>query len=158
MKSLIVYSTKTNNTKKLADTIKANLSGDADLFSVEDAPSAKNYDMVFIGFWLQGGNPDPKTSEYLKTIDKGTRVFLFATHGAKAGSAHAENAMNAAVGLMEDIELAGTFSCQGEVNPVVLEKVKQKPEPPVWIGDADDAVGHPDESDLSALKERITKL
>ena len=157
MKLLIVYSSQTENTKKLADTIYESLDGEKDIFPVDEAPSTEGYDLTAVGFWLMGGKPDPKTSEYLAKVGKGDRLFLFATHGAAKGSDHVKNAMDQAIALT-GAEIAGIFTCQGEVNPKVLEKVKQKPEPPVWIGDADHAVGHPDEDDLSALKQMITQL
>lgn len=158
MKSLIVYSSQTENTKKLADTIYENLKGEKDIFPIDKAPSSEGYDLIAVGFWLMAGKPDPKSSEYLEKIGKGTRLFLFATHGAKSESDHVKNAINHVRGLTNDAEIIGVFTCQGEVNPKVLEKVKQKPEPPVWIGDAAHAVGHPNEEDLSALKKLITEL
>jgi len=158
MKLLIVYSSQTENTKKLAHTIYESLDGEKDIFPVDEAPSTKGYDLTAVGFWLMAGKPDPKTCEYLAKLEKGDRVFLFATHGAAKGSDHVKNAIDHAIGLTNGANIAGVFTCQGEVNPKVLEKVKQKPEPPVWIGDADNAVGHPNEDDLSALKQTITQL
>ncbi len=158
MKSLIVYSSQSNNTKKLADAIYESLDGEKDIFSVDQAPLPQGYDMTFVGFWLMAGKPDPKASEYLEKMGKEDSLFLFGTHGAAAGSDHVKNAIDHALGLKNDAEIKGVFTCQGEVNPKVLEKVKQKPEPPVWIGDAGDAVGHPNEDDLSALRQLITEL
>lgn len=158
MKSLIVYSSQTENTKKLADAIYETLEGEIDIFPVDKAPSPDGYDFIAVGFWFMAGKPDPKTCEYLPKCGKGNRLFLFATHGAKADSDHVKNATNHAMGLTNDADIAGVFTCQGEVNPKVLEKVKQKPEPPVWIGDADQAVGHPNEDDISALKQMIAQL
>ncbi len=43
--------------------------------------------------------------------------------------------------LATEADILGTYSCQGEVNPKVLEKAKSKPEPPVWIADALDLTG-----------------
>lgn len=57
-------------------------------------------------------------------------MFLFATHGAAKGSDHANAAMDYAVHLLNGAQVVGTYSCQGEVNPQVLEKVKQKDTPP----------------------------
>ena len=44
MKSLIVYSSQTKNTKKLADTIYDTLEGEKDIFTVDEAPSSEGYD------------------------------------------------------------------------------------------------------------------
>lgn len=158
MKSLIVYSSQTGNTLKLAKIIYDELKGEKEMFSIDEAPSPEGYDLVAVGFWFQGGKPDPKAAAYLSKCSNPSRVFLFSTHGAAKGSAHVKSAMDYAVGLTNDSIIAGMFTCQGEVNPKVLEKVKQKPEPPVWINDAGHAVGHPDEADLSALRQAVSKL
>jgi len=67
------------------------------------------------------------TTEYLPEIGRGKQLFLFATHGAAAESDYAKNAMDHAKSLSPDVDIAGVFSCSGEVNPKVLEKVKAKP-------------------------------
>ncbi len=158
MKSLVIYSSQTGNTKKLSEVVYEALEGEKDIYSIADAPDPDGYDIVAVGFWLQAGKPDPKTAEYLPKIGKGKRLFLFATHGAAAESDHAKNAMDHAKGLSPDADLAGVFSCPGEVNPKVLEKVKAKPQPPVWLDDAPKAVGHPDDTDIETLKRVVNNL
>lgn len=157
MKSLIVYSSQTENTKKLAQVIYDILDGEKEIVQVDQAPSLDRYDQIFIGFWFQAGKPDPKTLDFLEKV-KDSKVFLFATHGAAKDSDHVKSGVNTARDLLQHADVTGVFTCQGEVNPKVLEKVKQKPEPPVWIDDADDAIGHPDENDLSALKKAVSEL
>ncbi len=151
MKALVVYSSQTGNTKKLAEALYETLSGEKEIYPVAEAPDPAGYDLVAVGFWFQAGKPDPKSTEYMAKV-KNTKVFLFATHGAAAGSDHVKGALEHARGLLADAEVIGSFTCQGEVNPKVLEKVKAKPTPPPWIGDADTAVGHPDQNDLEALQ------
>lgn len=158
MKSLVVYSSQTGNTKKLADAVYDTLTGEKEIHPMADDPDPNDYDVVAVGFWLQAGKPDPKTAEYLPKIAGGQRLFLFATHGAAAGSDHAQNAMAQAQSLAPSATLAGMFSCQGEVNPKVIEKVSAKPEPPVWIKDAPAASGHPDEADIEQLKQAVASL
>lgn len=158
MKSLIVYSSQSGNTKKLADVVYENAAGDKEIFPVSDAPDPDDYDFIAVGFWLQAGKPDPKTLEYLPKIGDGKKLFLFATHGAASDSDHAQHALNVAKELTSAAALVGTFSCQGEVNPKVLEKVKSKPQPPVWLTDAPEATGHPDDQDVENLKRVLSGL
>lgn len=152
MKALVVYSSQTGNTKKLAETVCASLPNGTLMCSVDEAPNPNDYDLVALGFWLQAGQPDVKSAGYLEKLKGHRNVFLFATHGANPDSAHANNAMARARSLAEDATITGTFSCFGEVNPQVLEKAKAKPQPPVWIDDAAHAVGHPDQRDLERLR------
>ena len=157
MRSLIVYSSQSGNTKKLAEAVYEALPGEKGIYPVEEAPDPNGYDLVAVGFWFKAGNPEPKSAEYLKRI-QGARLFLFATQGAANGSEHVKKGMEAAKSLAKGAEIVGTFDCQGAVNPGLLEKVKARPNPPEWIGDADGAVGHPDEADLRKLKEVVQGL
>jgi len=158
MKSLIIYSSQTGNTKKLADAVYQNLSGEKDIYDIDEAPDPNQYDFVAIGFWLMAGKPDPKSQEYLKRIKADQSVFLFATHGAAAESDHAKKAMDYAKTLIPKGIMKEQFSCQGEVNPKVMEKIKAKENPPEWIGDAPEGKGHPDKGDFDSLKKIIKAL
>ena len=150
MKTLIVYSSQSGNTEKLAKALYESAMNEKTIHSIDKAPDPNDYDLVAVGFWLQAGKPDPDTAEYLQQL-KTTPVFLFATHGAASDSAHASIAMADAVSFAGRAKIVGTFSCQGEVNPKVLEKVKAKQEPPVWVDDATAAVGHPNQEDIDTL-------
>ncbi|MFH2067403.1 MAG: flavodoxin family protein [Pseudomonadota bacterium] len=154
MKSLVVYSSQTGNTRKLAEAIYSCLDGEKSICKVEEAPDPSGFDLVCVGFWLMGGKPDPKAQEYLKKMTS-QKLFLFATHGASATSPHAANAMKAAKGMAPKADIIGTFNCPGAVNPKVLEKAGSKPEPPVWLDDAPKAIGHPSESDLGNAVQQI---
>lgn len=157
MKSLVVYSSQTGNTRKLAEAVFGALTGDKALYPVDEAPDPSGFGFIAVGFWLMGGKPDPKSTEYLGKVGK-KPLFLFATHGAGAGSDHAIHGMELAKSLASDADILGTYSCQGEVNPKILEKASKKPEPPVWLADAPDAIGHPNDADIEAIKHRLTQF
>lgn len=121
---------------------------------IKKAPDPAGYDLVVIGFWLQAGKPDPLSAEYLAGLGD-VKLFLVATHGAAADSAHAQNGMAQAKSLAASARIAGTFNCQGEVNPALLDKVRKKDPQPPWIGDAPGAIGHPDATDIEQLTKAI---
>lgn len=154
MKSLVVYSSETGNTRKLAQAAYDSLAGEKEIHKVEDAPGTEGFDLVVVGFWLKGGKPDPKSAEFMGKIRK-SDVFLFATHGAAADSDHAKNAMDYAKSLVASARILGTFNCPGEVDPVHLEKARAKEPQPVWIQQAPGAVGRPNEADFRALKAAL---
>ena len=158
MKSLVVYSTQTGNTKALAYAVYESLPDDKEISFVGDAPDPGEYDFVAVGFWLMAGKPDPKAAEYLEKIKAEQATFLFASHGAAKGSDHALQGMQHAREIASSASVVGTYSCQGEVNTKVLAKVRAKPQPPVWLDDTAAAVGHPDEGDLAELKKIIAAL
>ncbi|KPA18545.1 flavodoxin [Candidatus Magnetomorum sp. HK-1] len=154
MKSIVVYSSQTGNTKKLAETIYENLTDDKAICKIEDAPDPSDFDIVCLGFWLMAGKPDPKSQEYLKKITN-QKLFLFATHGASSQSQHAQQALETARTMASQANIIGSFNCPGEVNPKVIKKASSKPEPPVWLKDAPNAEGHPDSKDLEQLTQTL---
>lgn len=153
MKNLIVYSSKGGNTKKLAEEMFKQLPEDKDFAPVSKAPAPGSYDVVCVGFWLKGGQPDPLAQEYLKKCTG--KIFLFATHGAASGSDHAKMALNKAGELATKATVIGKFSCQGEVSEKVLENAANKDPQPPWLADAPAAKGHPNGSDFMELSEAL---
>jgi flavodoxin len=157
MRTLIVYSSQTGNTKKMAAAVNDVIDGETTLCSVGETPDPAGFDLVVLGFWLMAGKPDPKSSDYLAGV-RDANLFLFATHGAAADSAHAANAMEYAKSLAPFARIVGTFNCPGEVNPTFLEKALKKDPPPPWIGDAPAAAGHPDDTDIAQLTDAINAV
>jgi flavodoxin I len=128
--------------------------GEKTICHVSEAPDPGGFDLVVLGFWLMAGKPDPQSSDFLAAVGP-TKLFLMATHGAAADSAHARKAMEHARSLAASAQIAGTFNCQGEVSPAFLEKAAQKDPQPPWIGDAPAAAGHPDHSDIDRLAQAL---
>lgn len=156
MKTLVIYSSQTGNTKKLAQAAFEILPEPKDCYPIAQSPASDDYDLIVLGFWFKAGQPDPLSTEYLSNI-KGKKVFLFATHGAAADSEHAQLGLKAAKEMLKDCTVIGTFNCPGEVNPKILEKAGTKPTPPVWLKDAPMAKGHPSAEDLTNLKQALAK-
>jgi flavodoxin len=85
MNPVVVYSTKGGNTEKVALEISQELnceaikiSGASD-FSVI---SLKEFDVVFIGTWVRGGEPSPDMTSFLKQLnfeDSNREFALFMT-------------------------------------------------------------------------------
>lgn len=154
MKALVVYSSQTGNTRKLAQAAYDCLTCEKEIHPLKDAPDPRGFGLVVTGFWLKAGKPDPESMEYLKRIEQAD-VFLMATHGAAADSDHARKALDFAKSLVASGRIRGTFNCPGEVEPAHLAKARAKDPQPPWIKDAPGAVGRPDEGDLQALKTAL---
>jgi len=157
MKQLVVFSSQGGNTKKLAESAFSRLSGDKDIKPVAQAPDPTGYDAVIVGFWFQGGLPDPASQEYLKKCKKTQKLFILATHGAATDSDYVKIGMNKARDLAAGANIVGTFSCQGEVPENILESAANKDPQPPWLKDAESAKGHPDNEDLYNLSVALEK-
>ena len=156
MKSLVVYSSQTGNTKKLAETVFEALPDEKEIFELGEAPDPAAYDLVAVGFWFKSGKPNPETMDFLPKLS-GKATFIFATHGAPVEYDHVAKGLEEAKGATGGAKILGSFSCMGAVNPKVLEKVRSMPEEkqPLWISRAEEALGHPDESDIRNLTEAV---
>jgi flavodoxin len=158
MQTLVVYSSLTGNTKKVAEAIYEVFGARAALFPVETAPAPTNYDFVIVGFWVDKGTADKKAQEYLKTIqDK--PVALFATLGAYPDSEHAASSLKNAAGFLDvSNQLVGTFICQGKIDPKLIEQLKNMPgnhphaATPERMERYKEAAKHPNADDLKAAQ------
>jgi len=164
MKILIVYSSRTGNTKKVAETIFDILPETKELFNVEDAPSPDLYDFIAVGFWVNRGMADEKAQKYMKRI-KGKKVGVFATLGAYPNSSHARKVLNWAREILDDNDVLGEFICQGKIDSNILDKMPKNgvhamtPERKVMI---EEASKHPNETDCryaqNAFREMLKEL
>lgn len=123
-RALIVYSSRTGNTRKLAEAIESVMPKDTDLFAVEVAPPPDIYDLLTVGFWVDDGNADEKTQQYLRKV-RDKKVALFATVGASADSEHAKKSMENARKLLDKSNTyLGEYICQGKVDSQWAEQLQ----------------------------------
>ncbi len=159
MKSLVVYSSKTGNTKKVAEAIYEVMPEGAKIYPVEEAPPPDSYDFIALGFWVDRENADKKAQEYMDTI-KGKKVALFGTLGAEPDSWHGINSMNNARKTVErDNQIVGDFLCQGKIDPRLTEALAKLPPDhphaltPERAARHEKAKNHPNDEDLRSAQE-----
>ncbi|WP_295261355.1 flavodoxin family protein, partial [Veillonella sp.] len=100
MNSIVIYSSRTGNTKQVAEAIIGVLPEGTPCVPVNEAPAdLSQYDLVFMGFWADQGNADKAAQAVLKRIDN-EKVALFATLGVPPMMPHAKETMVAATGLL----------------------------------------------------------
>ena len=80
MSYAIVYSSKTGNTKLLADTLHNCLPQEDCCYFGSPNPAAMEADTLYVGFWTDKGKADESSSDFLKQL-RGKQVFLFGTEG-----------------------------------------------------------------------------
>jgi flavodoxin len=158
MKNLIVYSSRTGNTRKIAEAILTVMPEGTALFPVENAPDPSDYDFVALGFWVDKGAPDCAMLKYMGQIRE-KNVGLFATLGAWPNSEHALDCMKKATNLLSGSRVLGTFICQGKIDPELLatmEKMgKNSPHPMTEERKTRiaEAAKHPNEADCEAARK-----
>lgn len=150
MSYAIICSSKTGNTKKLAQRAREVL-GEKNECSTADA------DLVLLGSWTDKGGLDPALEDALPQL-AAKRVFLFGTCGFGGSQAYYDRVLDRfQSALPEGAQVVGRFMCQGQMLPAVRARyvtmAEQDPkrfEP--MIENFDRALGHPDVADLTAFE------
>ena len=160
----ILYSSKTGNTKKLAEKIREILPEEScDYFGTEGAKALPS-DILYIGFWTDIGNADPATLELLKSL-KNKKIFLFGTAGFGGSEAYFQQVLGKVKESVDESNtVIGEFMCQGKMPQSVRDRyVKMKENPDhapnldELIRNFDRALSHPDNEDLERLEEIIRR-
>lgn len=162
MKIAIVYSSRTGNTKLLADTIREALSGDTCVYFGAPDAKALEADRIYAGFWTDKGTCDADSAAFLKTLTD-QELFLFGTAGFGVSADYFRKVLSRAEkNVPGGVTLIGSFMCQGRMPMSVRERYKKMQKSPIpvpnlrgMIENFDQALSHPDEKDLADLKEAI---
>ena len=147
MKALVVYSSRTGNTRKIAEAIAAVLPG-CEIHPVESAPAPEGYDLVAVGYWVDKGIPDAQAKAYLETVRD-------ANDHARDCIAQGEALVNAPERRNRVI---GTYLCQGKVDPKIVAMMQKMasdvhPMTPERKARLEEAAKHPDEADCLRAQE-----
>ena len=154
MKYAIVFSSRTGNTKQLAEVVSSVLP-QADLcFFGSPSQEALQAERLFIGFWTDKGRCNQEITDFLKTL-KGKGFG-----GSQEYFDKILSSVQKRLGASNTV--IGTYMCQGKMPQSVRERyVKMKNSPlPIpnvdkMIENFDTAVSHPDETDLQKLKYAV---
>ena len=158
----IIFSSKTGNTKKLAETICETLPKDfCDYFGPGNINNLSS-DVLYIGFWTDKGNADSATLKFLKNL-KNKKIFLFGTAGFGGSEEYFQKILNTVKkNIDESNTVIGEFMCQGKMPESVrerYEKMKSQsnhmPNLDALIKNFDNALSHPDNNDLENLKKAV---
>lgn len=125
MKGIIIYSSKTDNTKRMAEKIYEALKDEYEMTikNIRDSPDIESYDFVLLGGWVDRGTLEAKSLKYLENI-KNKKLGLFATLGAMPDSEHGRKVIKNLEGLLIGKESLGQYICPGLVDPKMIEKLK----------------------------------
>lgn len=162
MSYAIVFSSKTGNTRLLADTLRASLPQNECTYFGAPAPEALEAETLYIGFWTDKGHADDTLTAFLQTL-KGKRVFLFGTAGFGGSAPYFEKILAATRKALDGSNtVIGSFMCQGKMPVSVRQRYEAMKAKPLHIPNLDalienfdKALSHPDAADLEQLKQAV---
>ena len=162
MKYSVIYSSRTGNTKLLADTILESLSSDDCIYAGEPDVKALDADIIYAGFWTDKGTCDEKFGEFIKNV-KDRKLFLFGTAGFGQDPSYFKRIIERVKEILDpSVKLEGYYMCQGKMPLSVRERYEkmlknedQAPRMKMLIENFDTALSHPDKNDLEKLRKAI---
>ena len=158
----IVYSSRTGNTKRLAEAIHQALPHEDCVYFGPMNDVALNAERLYIGFWTDKGTCDAATEAFMdKARDK--EVFLFGTAGFGGDAAYFDQVLGRVEqNLNNSNRLVGTYMCQGEMPQSVRERYEKMrastvhiPNLEELIENFDRALAHPNDADLAQIKRAV---
>lgn len=165
MKYAVVYSSRTGNTKILAEKIKSVLGTGNCVYFGEASNDVPEADVVFAGFWTDKGICSEEMAEFIESLEE-TELFLFGTAGFGGEPDYfAQILKRVEVFVQDSCTVKGTFMCQGKMPASVRQRYKSlqsagadEERIQAMLENFDRAQTHPDESDLKNLEEELKKI
>lgn len=154
----IVFDSKTGNTRRAAEAIRAALGEEGCLAFGAPCGEALGADVVFVGFWTDKGTCPETVAEFLGGLE-GKAVALFGTAGFGGDPAYFDGILRRAAALLPaGCRLLGGRMCQGRMPASVGERyealLRQDPANAQMRGMLENfqrAQSHPDAEDLADM-------
>ena len=164
MKVLITYFSQTGNTEKAARAIQeeASKNHEVQMKKLADVSAADidQYEFIFIGSPLHGGNLAGPVQKFLGSIQSGSgkKMAGFITHAADAYPSQDMDKFSEPIKAAcktSGMEYKGCFDCQGFLTEALHEMIKknQKLTDEQWNQRVKQMTGHPDAADLEKAKK-----
>lgn len=161
MSYAIVYSSKTGNTRLLAETIRQALPSEDCVYMGPPSPQALEAGRIYVGFWTDKGICDGETAAFLATLSQ-QEVFLFGTAGFGGDPAYFEKILaRTREHLPASATVVGSWMCQGKMPQAVrsrYEAMEESPRRKASLENFDRALSHPDAADLEGIRQAVTAL
>lgn len=131
MKILIVYSSLTGNTEKLATGLYESLKNSYELSiaNIKEKPDAEGFDIVMPAFWVDKGTADKLSKKFIKNL-RNKKVIYLGTLGAQPESEHGQKVRKNVPELLDSSNThLGTFLANGLVDSKLTARIKFLPLP-----------------------------
>ncbi len=158
MKSLILWSSRTGNTKAIAEAVYEALPDEKDIFEEGRQPSVDGYDLIFVGFWASAAELTSLRAARSSRCMERRLPSSQPPAPIRIPRQPRDYLDNAAALLPEDSECLGTFISQGRVHSFHIGKRSEHaklvhPMTPDRLARLQEAEKHPNEDDFRRAGE-----
>lgn len=161
MKVLVVYSSQTGNTEKIARSISSAIEG-SQLAKLPAKLDLHGIDLCFCGFWCDKGQPDELWKNFFESIPN-IPCAIFGTLGgspkSEKGSAYIQKMRNL---YLEKENVLDLQMWQGKVDPKLLEAMAKMPGMPPMTEERkqrlEEASKHPTQEDCDEAAAWATQI
>lgn len=169
MNMLLTYSSKTGNTKAVAEAIATILPKEVDFLKISEVNNVDKYDAVIVGFWVDKGMPNEQALSFIRVLEY-KKIGYFFTLGASPDSQHAKDCHDKTIALFTEHNntVISSFCCQGKIDPALTEQFKNLPKNhPHYMDEArmkrhQEAALHPNAKDFenaqAVFKDFLAKI
>ncbi|SUB74278.1 flavodoxin family protein [Peptoniphilus indolicus] len=128
MRGIIAYSSKTGNTKKMAEHIYLELKKICDveikdIKEIKKDPKLEEYDFALVGAWIDKGKPNKEAKNIIENT-KQQNLGIFVTMGAMPDSPHGMDVSKNLEDLLKNRNSLGYYKCPGLVDKKLIEKMR----------------------------------
>lgn len=161
MKTLVIYSSLTGNTKKVGEAIYESIQGEKRFVSVENVTESMISESmnIILGFWVDKGTADVRIRKLIKKIS-GKNLYFYGTLGAEPESDHGKKVYEKVSKLCSNKnEFKDGFLCLGKVSDKLVKMMGKfplklvHPLTPERLARIENASTHPNQKDLENAKK-----
>ncbi len=165
MSTMVVYTSRTGNTKKIATEIFSAIPDpEKDLQDIQNRQHDLSADTFFVGFWNNRGSCPLEIIDLLSALH-GKRIALFGTCGLGNDPQYFHTIeSNVKVWIPEDNTYLGCFMCQGKMPMAVRTRYESmrnegnSAQIDFMLHNFDEALLHPDDQDAADARAFVKKV
>jgi flavodoxin len=160
MKMLVAYTSRTGNTKKVAQAIYEEIEGEKAIKEFNDVTTLDDYDLVFVGFPVENFGPCEKAKDFLKSFCVDKTIVLFITHAAPEYLKFVPGWLVKCIEAASESNVAAVFNCQGDLAEDVRQSMLKNPNPMIrfWAEASGKAKGQPDATRIERVRLFVREI
>ncbi len=161
MRVLVAYTSRTGNTKKVAEAIYDEIGEEEKaLREFDDVQNLDTYELVFVGFPIENFGPCKKAQEFLRSLCADKSIVLFITHAAPEYNKFVPGWLAECVAAASASNVEAVFHCQGELAESVKQAMLKSSDPIIrfWADKASTTKGQPNAARIERARAFVREI